>query len=189
MLPETLVILLFYLGFKNYSPKVKKTHLESETDKLKKLLDNEIQQRIETERELRNELANKDRKTATDIMAPPVRRLPRRQIAPKRIQKHFNSATQGVPENYQYVGNLVRDDDGKILPLFGREDHPRSNYWEYYIIFNENDNFGIKIPVTGNKPIKELEEDEEINVPYFQGNKFKYKPFEMERIRYNPYNY
>lgn len=189
MLQELLVMILFYLGLKNYTPKTKKTKLESETDKLKKQLDEQLKQRIEVERELRAELEDKDRRRVTDVMEPPERRLPRRYVAPKRIQRHFNESTQGLPENFQYVGNLVRETDGKILPLFGREDHPRSDYWEYYIVFNENDNFGIKIPITGNKPIRELEEDAQLNVPYFKGDKFTYKPFDYQTLRYNPYDY
>jgi len=189
MLPEIIVIILFYLGLRNYTPQIKKTKLQDDTETLKKQLDEQIKQRIEAEKELRAELALKDRRKATDVMEPPERRLPTRYIPPRRIQRHFNESTQGLPENYQYVGNLVRDSDGKILPLFGREDHPRSDYWEYYIVFNENDNFGIKIPITGNRPIRELQEDDELDVPYFKGEKFVYKPFEYETIRYNPYDY
>lgn len=138
--------------------------------------------------ELKQTLENRDKNVAVDVMTPPERRLPIRNIPPQQVQNKFWKSTKGLPENYQYVGNIVSETSDKILPIFGREDYPRSDFWEYYIIYNQNDNFGIKIPINKN-PIRELEEDADIELDYFPGEVFKYKPFEIESIKYNPYNY
>jgi hypothetical protein len=190
---QIIILILFYFALNKYYDSPPPSELAKKVAELQQQINQQEREKQEKERQvqvntLKQVLQERDRDVATDVMAPPERRLPIRNIPPKQVQRKFWKSTQGVPENYQYVGNLVRDSDNKILPIFGREDHPRSDYWEYYIVFNQNDDFGVKIPIT-KKPIRELEEDDTIDVDYFPGGKFTYKPFEIESIKYNPYDY
>lgn len=185
-LEQLIILILFTYTMRNMNEK-RLSNIDIESNKLENDLNNQMKSRLDSEVELRKSLEERDRRVVYDPLMPGERRMPRHQIPPKQLLENINYPTRGAPENFQYVGNLVND-EGKIIPLFGREEFPRSNRWEYYIVYNQGDrsDFGVKIPITGNRPIRELQEDDTIDVPYNKGN-FVYKPFDINTIRYNPY--
>lgn len=169
----------------------KKAFLDS-IDLESKVRDENIQQKnLEDEKLYRQKLKERDYKVVYDPLSPGERRLPAHQVPRGLFKDRINIPTRGQPDNYQYLGNLVRDTDDMILPVFGRQEYPGSDYYEYYLMINQDGNFGIKLPLNRGKTIRELEEDQVVNVDYFKstpGN-FVYKPFDYDVPRYNPYDF
>ncbi len=56
---------------------------------------------------------------------------PRGGLLPSDGGRLINVPTQGLPESYQSVG-LLKTDDGKLLPLYGRRVASRSDRFNYY---------------------------------------------------------
>lgn len=127
---------------------------------------------------------NNDMKVLTDPLTPGKKRMPRHL-------ENTHISTRGTPDNFQYVGNLVRETDEKIIPVFARQDYPGSDYYEYYMMINNNGNFGIKIPINNSKKRKEMEAGEIVKIDYFNEDNgdFVFKEFELDAPRYDPYNY
>ena len=151
--------------------------------------ENQINHLSETEKEHRNNLYQRDRKVVDDIFTPGERRLPAHQYPKSEFKKSINISTQGVPENYQYVGNIIRDTDDKILPVFGRQEYPGSDYYEYYLVLNQDGNFGLKLPLNNGKRRREIQDEEIVELNYFKsepGN-FVFHQFDYDVPRYNPY--
>ena len=62
-----------------------------------------------------------------------------------RVSSQFNIATQGVPESYQSMG-IVKTNDGKLLPLYGRRSLSSRDRYNYY---TRTDTYNpIPMPVT-----------------------------------------
>lgn len=157
--------------------KINKENLE------KKILDDEI--------DFRKSLRERDYRVVSDPLAPGERRLPAHQVPRGIFKDSINIPTRGQPDNFQYLGNLIRDTDDKILPVFGRQEYPGSDYYEYYLMLNQDGNFGLKLPLKGGKSIREIEEDDVVDVDYFKSTPgdFKFKPFDYDVPRYNPYDF
>jgi len=156
---------------------------EREETIAKQQLDNEITHR--------QKLKERDYKVVYDPLTPGEKRLPAHQMPRGIFKDRINIPTRGQPDNYQYLGNLVRDTDEKIIPVFGRQDYPGSDYYEYYMMINQDGNFGIKIPLNSGDKRREIEEDEIVKIDYFNETKgdFIYKPFDYDVPRYNPYDF
>ena len=168
---------------KDKSTEIEKNVFLDNQDKFIKQVEDEIQHR--------QELKERDYNVINDPLTPGERRLPSHQYPRKPFKNKINIPTRGHPDNYQYLGNLIRDTDDKILPVFGRQEYPGSDYYEYYLLLNQDGNFGLKLPLNNGKKIIELEEDQVVDINYFkskEGN-FVYKPFDYDVPRYNPYVY
>lgn len=118
-----------------------------------------------------------------DPLSPPTRRIPRQDMYPPQI---FNIPTQGYPDNYTQIGILTNKCtskcDDKILRLFGRQEYPRSNKYEYYtMIPSGNDQIKIPIKVKQN----ELYDDDEIYIKEL-GKHYKVQMHEYDRYKYYP---
>ena len=53
--------------------------------------------------------------------------------------------TQGVPDSYQYLGNLHRSSDNKYIKFYGRCRY--KNVWDYYGIFNDLGGMLVKVNI------------------------------------------
>lgn len=159
-----------------------------ETEILQDNLQNKI---LEDEIKFRKDLKERDYNVVLDPLTPGERRLPSHQVPRGLFRKSTNIPTQGHPDNYQYLGNLVRDTDDKILPVFGRQTYPGSNYYEYYLMINQDGNFGLKLPLLDGKSTREIEDGDTVNVDYFKSTpgEFKFKQFDYDIPRYNPFDY
>ena len=152
-------------------------------------LDNKA--RLLDELQHRKKLKERDVKVVLDPLTPGERRLPAHQVPRGIFKDSINISTRGQPDNFQYLGNLIRDTDDMILPVFGRQEYPGSDFYEYYVMLNQDGNFGLKLPINRGKRIREFEEDEIVEIDYFKSNpgKFKYQPFDYDVPRYNPYDF
>jgi len=93
-----------------------------------------------------------DYSKAYDPLEQPVRRIPRHEIHPYSLKRLIDIPTRGYPDNFIQIGILVKEGDpstnkeNKILRLFGRQEYPGSERYEYYTAINSGlDN--IKIPI------------------------------------------
>lgn len=138
--------------------------------------------------ELKDPIKEMDYNRLDDPLTPPFRRLPRHAY-PQRIKNIINYPTRGYPDNYHYVGNLMRQSDQKFIKLFGRQTYPGSNKYEYYGITTDPNGMETKIQIKSPKD-DELMDDDEIDVEIFSnGGKFKLYLNEYDQPRYNPFNY
>jgi len=88
-----------------------------------------------------------------DPLVEPTRRIDRQYIPPAYIKQLIDFPSRGYPDNFNQFGILVKknkknktDTDNNILRLFGRQEFPGSNRYEYYTaIVNGLDQ--IKIPL------------------------------------------
>ena len=140
-----------------------------------------------TDKLLRKFLEKRDKQAYYDDMKPPERRVSNREY-PVAIKPHINIPTRGYPDNYHQVGNLIRQSDEKVLKLFGRQKYPGSSQWEYYVVSRDPNGLDTKLPLNRKKD-RELEDNSEIDVPFFNSSKgnFKVQLLNFDAPRYNPY--
>lgn len=125
-----------------------------------------------------------DYRKSFDLLEDPRRRISRYQIPPYHLKRMIDIPTQGYPDNFRQIGYLSSSsasDDTKILRLFGREEIPRSNRWEYYTAISSGNDL-IKIPIE-RKHGQELYDDDKITV---LDNEYTVKIYELDAPRYYP---
>jgi hypothetical protein len=178
------IILIFYNSYKYNS-------LYSNLFNLSKEKEREKEREKEKDKEenrlsLDDEIRNRDLGVIHDITKAPERRVERNQYLTHQIQKVVNLPTRGYPDDYQMLGVLTRESDEKMLNLFGRQQYPGSDIWEYYVS-DSTTNIPIKIPVVVNNN-RELLEDTMINIPVFDNSKGKFKLtlYKYDTPRYLP---
>jgi hypothetical protein len=132
-------------------------------------------------------LTARDIRASSDPFYPPWRRLPRHQYPPISIRKVMNIPTRGYTDNFQYLGNLVRKVDEKIVQLYGREEYPGSDKWEYYGYTTDSNGLQFKFKINSRK--NELYDGAEINLPLLDLSKGKFKLHmnDFDIPRYDPY--
>lgn len=135
---------------------------------------------------LRQLLENRDRSLLYDPLVAPERRVDINQY-PIRIQNVINEPTRGYSENYQLLGIASREQDEKIVQLFGRPTFPGSNQYEYYVTSSQ-DGFANKIPIQS-RGQKEITDNDIIHIPDFNKEKgpFKVRIYNYNTPRYNPF--
>jgi len=132
-------------------------------------------------------LTARDIRASSDPFYPPWRRLPRHQYPPISIRKVMNVPTRGYTDNFQYLGNLVRKIDEKVVQLYGREEYPGSDKWEYYGYTTDANGLQFKFKISSRK--NELYDGAEINLPLLDLSKGKFKLHmnDFDIPRYDPY--
>ena len=132
--------------------------------------------------QLNTYLEYRDKSILYDPLIGPERRVPYDQY-PNTIKNFINIPTRGYPDNYQLLGLLYRDNDEKIVQLYGRPTYPGSNEYEYYATTEQN-GFTNKIPfrIKGNR---EIEDQQHIEIPVLKGP-FKVKLYNYDTPRYYP---
>ena len=93
-----------------------------------------------------------DYRKAFDPFEEPVRRVPRHELPLYYFKNMIDYPTRGYPDSFTQIGTLVKEgdpnknDDNKILRLFGRQEYPGSERYEYYTALNSG-NDQIKVPI------------------------------------------
>lgn len=123
-----------------------------------------------------------DYRKSYDPLEDPKRRVQRYQIPPYYFRRVIDRPTQGYPDNYNQIGYLQNSElsENKLLRLFGREEFPRSNKWEYYTSLNSGNDM-IKIPIKTSK--NELFDEDTIKV---LNNEYKVKLYKYDSPKYYP---
>jgi hypothetical protein len=175
------IFLIFYNSYKYNSLYSNLFNLTKEKEK------KQDQEEIKEEKiSLDDEIRNRDLGVIHDVSKAPERRVARHEYLTHQIQKVVNLPTRGYPDDFQMLGVLSRESDEKMLNLFGRQQYPGSDIWEYYVS-DSTTNIPIKIPVVVNNN-RELLEDTMINIPVFDNSKGKFKLtlYKYDTPRYLP---
>jgi hypothetical protein len=109
-------------------------------------------------------------------------------LIPPERKYPINIPTRGLPDNYQLIGLVLRNNTESAFNLFGRQLFPGSNQWEYFVQGHMNyTNIKIPIEIKGNK---EIEDKQNIIIPGTNQNLGEYtvKLYNYDTPRYNPYN-
>lgn len=129
---------MFYVISKNdFNRELKNS--QSETESTKKIVIENIQKP-----KLVDPVREYDYKKVNDILEEPTRRVARHEIPPVYLKRLIDIPSRGYPDNFIQIGVLVIDDkyknkdtkDNKIIRLFGRQEYPGSNRYEYYTSIN-----------------------------------------------------
>jgi hypothetical protein len=118
-------------------------------------------------------IKNYDYRKAYDPLEQPARRVARYELPPVDFKRIIDLPSRGYPDNFTQIGVVVRNDkkdhthdkknndkhndknkivndDNRVLRLFGRQEYPGSNRYEYYVMINSG-NDQIKIPINDNR--------------------------------------
>jgi hypothetical protein len=147
-------------------------------------------QKIHPAIKLDKSIRKRDSDALNDDLSAPTRRLPR-HIYPTEVNDFITEVpTRGHPDNYHYLGNMIRPHDEKIIKLFGRQIYPGSTQYEYYGITTDNNGAEIKLPIKTLND-KEIYDGDEIDIEFLDSSKGKFKLYmnEYDRPRYNPFTY
>lgn len=121
-----------------------------------------------------------------DPLENPAKRIPRHEIPPYYFKRMIDIPTRGYPDNFTQFGTLIlknkndKMNQNAILKLFGRQEYPGSNTYEYYTMVNSGMD-QIKIPIYGRRRelysgdmifIKELESKYEVNLYKYDQPKY-----------------
>lgn len=93
-----------------------------------------------------------DFKKAYDPFENPARRIARHEIHPLHLKRLIDIPTRGYPDNFTQFGILIKEGnpnknvDNPILRLYGRQEFPGSNRYEYYTSISSGNDM-IKIPI------------------------------------------
>ncbi|CAH6421502.1 Hypothetical protein KVN_LOCUS315 [uncultured virus] len=125
---------------------------------------------------------NYDYKKIFDPLENPTRRISRYDIPPYYLKQMIDLPTRGYPDNFIQLGVLVKTGDqyknnnNKILRLFGRHEFPGSNKYKYYALINSGTD-QIKIPLNV-RHNKELYDDDKVYIKeldeYYKVSLYKY---------------
>jgi hypothetical protein len=126
----------------------------------------------------------------TDPLEQPTKRIDRYQIPPAFLRRQLDLASNGAyPDSFSPFGTLrllgcpKKNPDNKLLMLFGRQEFPGSNRYEYYTSISSGNNV-IKVNLN-NKNGRELycgdkifikELDDEYEIKLNKNDMFKYYP-------------
>lgn len=132
----------------------------------------------------------RDEESYNNPLKAPFRRN-ERHVYPTNIRDYIEYPSRGYPDNFHYIGNLVRklEDKTEFVKLFGRQTYPGSHLYEYYGI--TSDNYGgsqIKFQIkTNNK--KQIYDGDDVYIDELDNNKgsFKFYENEYDKPRYNPF--
>lgn len=143
-----------------------------------------------------------------DPLEHPARRIPRHEMHPSHLKYLIDIPTRGYTDNYTQIGILIRTDDrhdnndksapeeeekkwqhkdaeNRVIRLFGRQEYPGSDRYEYYYLFN-NGLDQIKIPLKVRR--RELYDDDRVYVPELESH-YRVNIFEYDQPKYYPYIY
>lgn len=132
-------------------------------------------------------LTMRDVRASSDPFYPPWRRMPRHQYPPLSVRRVLNVPSRGYTDNFQFLGNLVRKTDEKVVQLYGREEYPGSNKWEYYGHTNDSNGIQMKFKIENKR--SEFYDGDEVILPMLDLSKGKFKLHmnEFDIPRYDPY--
>lgn len=127
-----------------------------------------------------------DYRKIDDPLEEPTRRVPRHWIPPVHIKRHIDFPTRGFPDNFSQLGILVslskKDKDNRILRLYGRQEYPGSERYEYYTAINSGLD-QIKIPLDIKK--RELYDGDYVYIDELKA-KYEVKLHKYDAPKYYP---
>jgi hypothetical protein len=92
---------------------------------------------------------------------------------------------RGTPDPFAYIGNLHRENDNKVMRLYGRRRYPE--VWDYYAMFNSKEGTKTKINVI-TKGNKEIMDGDAVVVDMFKRDgPFKTFLHKVDQYDYMPY--
>ena len=128
-----------------------------------------------------------DERVNDDPLTEPVRRYPYNYYPEPPIAEVTNIMTKYRPDSFSFLGNLHREHDNKILKLYGRRRY--DELWDYYIIFNTNDNLQTKVNLP-TRNLRQLYDGDDVEVDIFRnGGRFKVFLNKQDEFAYSPYIY
>lgn len=132
-------------------------------------------------------IKERDAKVLYDDLSPPERRVPEHQYPTATIKQMINIPTRGLPDDYQLLGVVLRNNTESAYNLFGRQTFPNSNQYEYYVQTTMHNNT-VKLPIKV-RGDKEIMDHDEISIPGMDKSKgrFTTKLYKFDVPRYNPY--
>ena len=123
----------------------------------------------------------RDQAVLNNPLVAPFRRMPRHVYGNNNIPINF--PTRGIADNFQYIGNLIRRSDEKIVRLFGRQSYPGSTQYEYYGMMSDNGGSQIKVQISNTR---ELYNGDTVNIPLLNNSSFTVQLNKLDQPRYNP---
>lgn len=128
-----------------------------------------------------------DYRKVYDPLEDPTRRVSRYDIPPVYLKNLIDIPTRGYPDNFTQIGVLIKtnntNNDNKIIRLFGRQEYPGSNRYEYYTMIN-NGLDQIKIPIK-NRAGRELYDGDSVKIRELD-EFYKVKLFKYDAPKYYP---
>jgi hypothetical protein len=141
----------------------------------------------ETHPIIRDPVREYDYKKSYDPLEDPTRRVDRHNIVPVYVKQHIDMPTRGYPDNFHQLGILVLEgnetSDNKILRLFGRQEYPGSNRYEYYTAINSGHD-QVKVPLDVKRG-QELYDDDIVTISELASD-FKVKLHKYDAPKYYP---
>jgi hypothetical protein len=132
-------------------------------------------------------IRNIDERVDSDNLTAPIQRYPTNiyPIPPLTRLTDINIPTQGLPDSFSFIGHLRREFDNKIMKLYGRRRY--SDVWDYYAVFNTNDNLPSKINIYS-KNNRQLWDGDDVIVDMFKEHgPFKVYLNKQDEFPYSPY--
>ena len=126
-------------------------------------------------------LMERDQAVLSNALVAPFRRMPRHVYGKHKIPINF--PTRGYADNFQYMGNLIRRSDEKLVKLFGRQKYPGSTQYEYYGMMSDHGGSQIKVQISNTK---ELYNNDNVNIPLLNNGAFTVQMHKLDEPRYNP---
>jgi hypothetical protein len=123
----------------------------------------------------------RDQAVLSNPLVAPFRRMARHVYGKNQIRLNF--PTRGYADNFQYIGNLIRKSDEKLVKLFGRQTYPGSTQYEYYGMMSDNGGSQIKVQISNSK---ELYNGDIVNIPLLNNSSFIVQMHKLDQPRYNP---
>lgn len=127
-------------------------------------------------------LMNRDYKVLNDPLTPNERRVDRSQFPRSPLLQAINIPTRGYPDNYQYMGNLLRESDERVIKLMGRETYPSSLRYEYYGLTSDPNGTEYKVNIESKN---EIQDGDIVKVSAL--GDFKAMINKYDTPRYNPF--
>ncbi len=130
-----------------------------------------------------------DYRKAYDPLEEPTRRVNRYELPRVHFKRSIDMSTRGYPDSFIQLGVLVREldsdfsQDNRILRLFGRQEYPGSNKYDYYTGINSG-NDQIKVPLNVKRK-KELYDGDTVYVKELN-NSYKVQLHKYDAPKYYP---
>lgn len=130
-----------------------------------------------------------DYRKAYDPLEEPTRRVNRYEIPRTYFKRTIDIPTRGLPDTFIQLGILVKEldsdfnQDNRILRLFGRQEYPGSDKYEYYTAINSGHD-QIKVPLRTRRR-KELYDGDTVFVKELN-NSYKVQLHKYDAPRYYP---
>jgi hypothetical protein len=123
----------------------------------------------------------RDKAVLSNPLVAPFRRMARHVYGKNKIPLNF--PTRGFADNFQYMGNLIRRSDERLVRLFGRQTYPGSTQYEYYGMMSDNSGSQIKVQISNSR---ELFNGDTVNIPLLNNSAFIVQLHKLDQPRYNP---